>query len=99
MSLTARKKRKSRFCEPNEHLIVDGKVLLSEVNDLLGSEIEEEELDTIGGWLYSQNPALKEGSQWHYNDLVFTVLKKDKHRVRKMEIVKHTSVPVTVGEG
>lgn len=82
----------------NEHLIVDGKVLLSEVNDLLGTTIEEDDLDTIGGWLFNQNPGVKEGSQWQYEDLVFTVLKKDKHRVRKIEIIKKLRVPVEAGE-
>ncbi|WP_400163112.1 hemolysin family protein [Brevibacillus sp. TJ4] len=77
----------------NEHLIVDGKVLLSEVNDLLGVDIDEDEVDTIGGWLYSQKPALKEGVEWRYGDLSFIIRKKEKHRIRKIEIRKLVPEP------
>lgn len=89
----AEEKAEIEIVEENSHVIVDGKVLLSEVNDLLNANINEEELDTIGGWLYSQNPTLKEGIQWQYDDLVFTIRKKDKHRIRKIEIQKAVEVP------
>lgn len=79
--------------QENQHLIVDGKVLLSEINDLLGVDIDEDDVDTIGGWLYSQNPTLKEGVEWRYRDLLFTILKKEKHRIRKIEIKKHANEP------
>lgn len=72
------------------HLVVDGKVLISEVNHLLQVEIEEEELDTVGGWLYSQNPTLKEGVEWEYRELTFIIRKKDKHRIRRIEVVRRS---------
>ncbi len=34
--------------------LVDGKVLIEDINDLLGTEIHEENIDTIGGWVFSQ---------------------------------------------
>ncbi|MDU5950086.1 MAG: transporter associated domain-containing protein, partial [Paenibacillus macerans] len=55
---------------------------------LLGIELLDEELDTIGGWVYTQNPGLKKGSEWTYGPLQFTVREKDRHRIRKLEIVK-----------
>lgn len=33
---------------------IDGKMLLEDVNDLFGLEIESNNCDTIGGWIYSQ---------------------------------------------
>ena len=36
------------------HYILDGKVLIEEVNHLLGISIEEDEVDTIGGYLLLQ---------------------------------------------
>ena len=33
---------------------VDAKLLLEEVDDLLGVRIEDEDVDSIGGWLYDQ---------------------------------------------
>lgn len=34
--------------------IVDGKVHIEDINELLEVEIETENIDTIGGWVYSQ---------------------------------------------
>ena len=31
--------------------VLDGKVLISEVNDMFGLHIDDSDLDTIGGWL------------------------------------------------
>lgn len=70
------------------HILVDGKVSLESVCSLLGIELLDEELDTIGGWVYTQNPGLKKGSEWTYGPLKFTVREKDRHRIRKLEIVK-----------
>ncbi|PWA09231.1 hypothetical protein DCC39_13245 [Pueribacillus theae] len=35
-------------------VILNGKLLISETNDLLGIEIDDEEIDTIGGWFFHQ---------------------------------------------
>jgi CBS domain containing-hemolysin-like protein len=70
------------------HVIVDGKVSLFEVNEILDTYIEKEGFDTIGGWLYAQHSLIKEGEEWDYHGLTFIVRKKDKHRVRRVEILK-----------
>ncbi|WP_019536133.1 hemolysin family protein [Paenibacillus ginsengihumi] len=75
--------------EPNRY-VFDGKVLLSEVNELLGLQLENDEVDTIGGWLYAQNPELGLNTPWEQGDVVFTILEKDHHRVRKLEVLKRT---------
>ena len=36
------------------HFIFDAKVLVEDVNDLLGTHIYDEEIDTIGGWLLTK---------------------------------------------
>src|SRR5699024_9391808 len=36
-------------------LIVDGKLLLTEVNDLITIELVDEDVDTIGGWFITYN--------------------------------------------
>ena len=38
--------------------IVEGKVLISEVNDLLGIHLIADDVDTIGGWIMVQNKSL-----------------------------------------
>jgi len=69
------------------HVIVDGKVLVSEINDIFRSGLDQDEFDTIGGWLFAQNPLLKEGDQCTYENITFTVKKRDRHRYRKVEIM------------
>lgn len=71
-----------------DRYLVDGKVSLIELNELLCINIDEEDLDTIGGWLYSQNPLLREGESWESHGLKLTVRKKERHRFRKLEICK-----------
>lgn len=70
------------------HLMVDGKTLLVEINELLNTHIESEDYDTIGGWLYGENPLLTEGSEVVKEGLLFRVKAMDRHRVRKVEILR-----------
>src|SRR5690606_3630349 len=60
------------------HLIVDGKVALSYIDELLQTNLQDEEHDTIGGWLYGINPELRKGSVWEYQNLSFRVMEKEK---------------------
>lgn len=72
----------------DDHVLVDGKVSLHTIGDLLRVDLEDDELLTIGGWLFSQNPGLKKGIEWDYGPLRFTILERDRHRIRKVEIRK-----------
>ena len=36
------------------HYILDAKMLIENVNDLLGIDIDEEDIDTIGGWFMTK---------------------------------------------
>lgn len=56
--------------------IVDGKVLISEVNDLLGLHLVADDVDTIGGWLMTQKQTVTEGDIIDTNGWIFTVLEK-----------------------
>lgn len=68
--------------------LVEGTALIEEVNQVVGSSIEDEDVDSIGGWLYNRQPELPIGGEWKYDNFVFTIREKDKHRIRKIEIVK-----------
>lgn len=70
------------------HLIVDGKVSVSLINGLLLTDLEEEDADTIGGWIYGQNLDIEEGTRLEYGDFRFTVLEREDSRIRKIEIEK-----------
>lgn len=71
---------------PNQ-IIMDGKVLISEVNHLLDIDIDEEDLDTIGGWVLSQDPDAHAGAVIDYHDYEFEIKEMDAHQVKKI-IVK-----------
>lgn len=66
--------------------MVNGKALISEVNAATGSQLESNDVDSIGGWLYNQNGELKVGQPWTFEELTFIIREKDEHRIRKIEI-------------
>lgn len=71
------------------HFIVDGKVSISHINDLLRTDLEEEETDTIGGWIYGNDMEIEEGTELAYGDYSFKVLERGDSRIRKIEIMKN----------
>ncbi len=68
------------------HKIVDGKVLVSEVNDLLGLQLDDEDVDTIGGWIMMQKQQISEGDSIEAENYQFIVTKKDMHQIKTIEI-------------
>ncbi|PEM75459.1 hypothetical protein CN632_15590 [Bacillus pseudomycoides] len=78
---------------PIEHIsetykIIDGKVLISEVNDLLGLHLFADDVDTIGGWIMMQKQTIIEGDVIETNGWIFKVLEKDVHQIKRVEIKK-----------
>ncbi|SDI42597.1 hemolysin family protein [Natribacillus halophilus] len=69
------------------HFLVDGIVLIDDINAYLPTKIEEDEFDTIGGWLFSMDPNIQEGEKWQFDTLKIRVIKRDEYRYRKLEIV------------
>ena len=73
----------------NGSYIVDGKVLIEDINELLNTDIEDENIDTIGGWIYFQlksYPKIKQKIK--YNNYEFIILKCDRKRISKVLIKK-----------
>ncbi|HDR4556220.1 TPA: HlyC/CorC family transporter [Bacillus cereus] len=78
---------------PIEHVsegykIVEGKVLISEVNDLLGIHLIADDVDTIGGWIMVQKQIVAEGDVIEKHGFYFKVLEKDMHQIKRVEIRK-----------
>lgn len=73
------------------HLIVDGKVTINQINDLLHCDLDSEDIDTIGGWLYGTHPEMGEGETLQHQELTFKLLEREPHRFRKLEIIKNIS--------
>ncbi len=71
-----------------DHAIVDGKLLISHVNRQFQINIEEEGLDTIGGWMLAEEPDIKIGSTLTFENVSFEVVEMDTHKIKKIKISK-----------
>lgn len=68
------------------HYIFNGKVLVRDINTLMGTNIETDEVYTIGGWILSQKINVKLNEVLVYNDFEFTVRKLDGRNIRIIEV-------------
>jgi CBS domain containing-hemolysin-like protein len=75
--------------------IVDGKVLLSELNDLLQLDLESEGVDTIGGWMFTHFPEPQIGMSREYGGYTFAITEMENHRIRQVEITRNPNQPAT----
>ncbi len=72
----------------DQHYIMDAKVLVSEVNDILGLEIDDEDVDTIGGWILTENYEAKEGDTVFFEQYSFKIQEMEDHHIKYVEITK-----------
>jgi len=70
------------------HTILDGKVLISEVNDLFGLAIDDTDVDTIGGWILTEYYDIKEGDTIDVDGYSLKVVEMDGHHVKTIEVTK-----------
>jgi CBS domain containing-hemolysin-like protein len=70
------------------HFILDGKVLISEVNDLLGTTLDEEDVDTIGGWFLTQKFDVHKGDTIENGGYVFQIKEIEGHHILYIEVRK-----------
>ncbi|MDQ0229482.1 CBS domain containing-hemolysin-like protein [Metabacillus malikii] len=68
--------------------IVDGKVLVTEINDLFKLSIDDTDVDTIGGWVLTEQYDIKTGDCVEFGPLTFKVTKMDNHHIKYLEITK-----------
>lgn len=69
---------------------IDGLMLIDEVNDQFGLEIESEDYDTIGGWMYSQVelPPKHGQSVVYQNEFEFVIEETDDLRIARLAVRK-----------
>lgn len=70
------------------HYIVDAKLLIEDVNNLLNTNISNDDIDTIGGWFITKIFELETDTQVEYEDYIFKAQKTDGHHVQFLEIKK-----------
>lgn len=69
---------------------VDGLFLIDEVNELVGTHLDSETFDTIGGWMYAEiGTTPNVGDTIETENCVFTVEETDDMRITRVGIVKH----------
>ncbi|MDQ6596328.1 hemolysin family protein [Bacillus salipaludis] len=71
-----------------DHFILDGKVLISEVNDLLGTTLEEEDVDTIGGWFLTQKFDVHKGDYIEKDGFIFKINEIEGHHILYIDVTK-----------
>ena len=74
------------------HYILEGKVLITEVNDLLGIALEEEEVDTIAGWFLTQKFDVQEGESLEREGFIFQIKEIEGHHILYVEVKKIPAV-------
>jgi CBS domain containing-hemolysin-like protein len=70
------------------HFILDAKLLISEANDLLGTNLSEEDVDTIGGWILTQKYDLVQGDFVEDEGYKFIIQEIEGHHISYIEVIK-----------
>ncbi|WP_174734299.1 hemolysin family protein [Mesobacillus harenae] len=72
----------------DDHYLLDGKLLVNDVNNLLGTDLSDEEVDTIGGWFLTQNFDAEIGTEIEADGFLFKVHEMESHHVQYLEVLK-----------
>ncbi|MCS0789649.1 hemolysin family protein [Cytobacillus pseudoceanisediminis] len=70
------------------HYILDAKLLISEANDLLGTSLSDDDVDTIGGWIMTQKYDAAQGDFIEEEGFRFIIKKMEGHHISYIEVVK-----------
>ncbi|MCM3767609.1 hemolysin family protein [Neobacillus niacini] len=70
------------------HFILDSKLLIEDVNDLLGIDLSHEEVDTIGGWFLANTIDEENDSMIEMEGYKFKIQSKDGHQLHYLEVKK-----------
>lgn len=71
-----------------DHYIFDAKVLIENVNDILGISIDEEDIDTIGGWFMSERFEAITGERIIEQGYEFMIKDMEGHHILYLEVMK-----------
>lgn len=71
------------------HYVVDAKLLMEDVNDLLGTHLADNGIDTIGGWFLTQNIDAQMGSKVEAEGYTFKILAIEGYHILNLEVKKN----------
>jgi CBS domain containing-hemolysin-like protein len=73
-------------------LIVAGSARLDDINEMLGTNLQEEGIDTIGGLIFNRLGSVpRPGAEMNVDDLKLTVRRTSRKRVEEVLVVRETS--------
>lgn len=68
---------------------VEGRMLIEDINDMFGLDIDDEEVDSIGGWLFRNLEGnIAKGQKWYYQGYVFEISQTERLRVVRVHIYR-----------
>lgn len=70
----------------DNHYLFSSRVLIGEVNDLLGIHLSDEEVDTIGGWFMTKNLDAKKGDEIIEQGYRFKIIEIDEYHILYLEV-------------
>jgi putative hemolysin len=77
----------------NEY-IIDAKISIEELNDLLNTNLTDEDYDTLGGFVYTLLDKIPSvGDEARYQDFTLTVLSTKGRRITKVKVERHPQPP------
>ncbi|MGZ4122031.1 MAG: hemolysin family protein [Tumebacillaceae bacterium] len=69
-----------------ESVSIDARMLIDEINEYFHMNIESEDVDTIGGWVYAQVPTPYVGGRVQVDNYCFTIAEMDSLRVTRLMV-------------
>lgn len=78
--------------------LLDGKVSLDELGQLIGEDLSHEEVDTVGGWLYNEIQDPRPNKQFVHDNLRFIIREVGKHRIKKIELIIENEDELLIAE-
>ncbi|WP_431027917.1 hemolysin family protein [Lysinibacillus sp. LZ02] len=70
------------------HYLIHSKVLLDDVAKLLYIDLEQPEIDTIGGWYFTNDMDLDTSKSIYYEGYQFSIKEKEGHQIHYLEVKK-----------
>jgi CBS domain containing-hemolysin-like protein len=71
-----------------DHYIIDAKVLITQVNNLLNIEMSDESIDTLGGWILTSHFEAAKGDTIAFESYSFKILEMEDHHIKYVEVTK-----------
>lgn len=73
------------------HYRLGGRMLTDDVNDVFGLDLEEDTVDTIGGWILNEKYDIKVGEEIAYKNVIFKVIQKEKNSIEAIDVFLETN--------